>query len=80
MPRVSEIDEPGDDPILTETFAKEREVFGFVLNTTKVQAHTPGIMRAAKQLSIAVEKSGLLPPQLLSLVYLRVALINGCPF
>jgi len=80
MPRVTEIDEPGDDPILTETFAKEREVFGFVLNTTKVQAHTPGIMKAAKQLSIAVEKSGLLPPQLLSLVYLRVALINGCPF
>jgi alkylhydroperoxidase family enzyme len=80
MPRIREIEDPGDDPILTETFAKERETFGFVFNTTKVQAHTPGIMRAAKQLSAAVERSGLLPPQLLSLVYLRVALINGCPF
>jgi hypothetical protein len=37
-------------------------------------------MKAAKQLSAAVERSGLLPPALLPLVYLRVALINGCPF
>ena len=78
MPRVREIEDPGDDPLLRETYAKE--VFGFVLNTTKIQAHTPGIMKAAKQLSLAVERSGLLPPQLLALVYLRVALINGCPF
>lgn len=80
MPRVSEIEQPGDDPILTETFTRERESFGFLLNTTKVQAHRPGIMRAAKQLSAAVERSGLLPAELLALVYLRVALINGCPF
>ena len=80
MPRVREIDEPGDDPILGETFAKERETFGFLLNTTKGQAHTPGIMKAAKQLSAAVDRSGRLPQELLALVYLRVALINGCPF
>ncbi len=80
MPRVREIDEPGDDPLLKEAFAKETDTFGFVLNTTKIQAHTPGIMRAAKQLAAAVERSGLLPPELLPLIYLRVALINGCPF
>src|SRR5437016_2039220 len=80
MPRVSEVDDPGDDPLLKEAFAKETEAFGFVLNTTKIQEHTPGIMRAAKQLSAAVERSGLLAPQLLALIYLRVALINGCPF
>jgi alkylhydroperoxidase family enzyme len=80
MPRVREVEDPGDDPILKDTFAKETETFGFVLNTTKIQAHTPGIMKAAKQLSAAVERSGLLPPELLALVYLRVALINGCPF
>ena len=80
MPRVREIENPGDDPILKETWAKEHEVFGFVLNTTKIQAHTPGIMKAAKQLSAAIDRSGLLPKDLLPLVYLRVALINGCPF
>jgi len=80
MPRVREIEEPGDNPILREIYAKEREVFGFLFNTTKIQAHTPGIMKAAKQLSAAVDTSGLLPPELLALVYLRVSLINGCPF
>ena len=80
MPRVKEIDEPGDDPILQEIFTAEHDRFGLVLNTTKVQAHRPGILKAAKQLSAAVEKSGLLPAELLALVYLRVALLNGCPF
>ena len=80
MPRVREIENPGDDPILKETFAREQELFGFVLNPTKVQAHTPGIMKAAKQLSVAVDRSGLLPKELLALVNVRVALINGCPF
>ena len=80
MPRVREIDDPSDEPTLKETFAKELETFGFVLNTTKIQAHTPGIMKAAKQLSAAVDRSGLLPKALLALVYLRVALTNGCPF
>ena len=80
MPRVREITEPGDDPILNEAFARETETFGAVFNTTKVQAHTPGIMKAAKALSAAVDRSGLLPRDLLPLVYLRVALINGCPF
>jgi alkylhydroperoxidase family enzyme len=80
MPRIREIEDPGDDPILRETWAGEQQLFGAILNPTKIQAHTPGIMKAAKQLSVAVERSGLLPPLLLALVYLRVAVINGCPF
>jgi len=80
MPRVREITDPGDDPTLKEIFAKEIERAGAVFNTSKVQAHTPGIMKAAKALSAAVDRSGLLPKALLPLVYLRVALINGCPF
>ena len=80
MPRVKEIDDDGGDPILREVFAREREIFGDLLNTTKVYAHCPPILKAAKQLSVAVDRSGLLAPQLLALVYLRVSLINGCPF
>jgi len=83
MPRRFSINsptQPGDDPILRETFAKETETFGAVFNTTKVQAHTPGIMKAAKALSAAVDRSGLLVKELPALVYLRVALIYGCPF
>ena len=60
--------------------AKEREIFGRLLNVTKVYAHCPPILKAAKQLSASIERSGQLPAALLPLVYLRVALINGCPF
>lgn len=80
MPRVREIEQDGGDPLLREVFTKEREAFGSLFNTTKVLAHCPPILKAAKQLSAAVEASGLLDPQLRALVYLRVALINGCPF
>ena len=80
MPRVREIEDDGGDPILKEVFAKEQEVFGGLLNTTKVYAHCPPILKAAKQLAVAIEKSGQLPATLLPLIYLRVALINGCPF
>jgi len=80
MPRVSEIEDDGGDPILKDVFARERETFGALLNTTKVFAHCPPIMKAAKQLGAAIQRSGHLPAALLPLVYLRVALINGCPF
>ena len=46
MPRVWEIEEDGGDPILNKEFAKERELFGDVSNTTKVMAHCPPILRA----------------------------------
>ena len=80
MPRMSEIVTDCGNPILQELFAKEREAFGELLNPTKVLAHCPPILKAAKQLSQAVQASALLDPELLALVYLRVALINGCPF
>lgn len=80
MPRVREIDQDGGDPVLQEMFARDQEVFGTLLNTSKILAHCPPILKAARQLSAAVERSGLLDPQLRALVCLRVALINGCPF
>ncbi|HEX3710910.1 MAG TPA: hypothetical protein VHV56_13615 [Pseudolabrys sp.] len=80
MPRVTEIEEPGDDPVLAQIFEREREMFGDLLNPTKVMAHCPPILRAAKLLGAAIEQSGQLPKALISLVSFRVAAINGCPF
>jgi alkylhydroperoxidase family enzyme len=80
MPRVTEIENDNGDPILKDLFARERERFGGLLNPTKVLAHCPPILKAARQLGQSIEKSGQLPPALLPLIYLRVALINGCPF
>ena len=80
MPRVREIEDDSGDPILKDLFAKEREMFGDVLNTTKIMAHCPPILRAAKLLGASIEQSGQLPKGLVPLVSLRVASINGCPF
>jgi alkylhydroperoxidase family enzyme len=80
MPRVSEIEDDGGDAGLAEMFEKEREIFGDLLNPTKVMAHCPPILRAAKLLGASIAQSGLLPKELPPLVYLRVASINGCPF
>jgi hypothetical protein len=50
MPRIREIEDDGGDPILKEAFARERELFGNLLNTTKVMAHCPPILRATQAL------------------------------
>jgi len=80
MPRVQEIEDAGSDPILTDEFNKERHRFGGLLNTTKVYAHCPPILKAAKALAAAIEESGQLSKTLRPLICLRIALINGCPF
>jgi alkylhydroperoxidase family enzyme len=80
MPRVREIEDDGGDPILKKEFAREREVFGDLLNTTKIMAHSPPILRAVKALGASIAKSGQLSKGLVPLVSLRVASINGCPF
>ena len=80
MPRVREIEEDGGDPALAEVFQKQRQLFGDLLNPAKIMAHCPPILRAAQALGAAIDKSGQLPKDLLALVYLRVATLNGCPF
>ena len=80
MPRVSEILDDGGDAILGDELASERELFGDVLHPTRVLAHCPPILQAAKKLYASIDHSGLLPPTLLALVYARVAALNGCLF
>jgi alkylhydroperoxidase family enzyme len=80
MPRVTEIDADGGDATLKEVFDRERAAMGDLLNPTKVLAHCPPILAAAKALGASIAQSGQLPAALLPLIYLRVAAINGCPF
>jgi len=80
MPRVSEINDDRGDTTLKPIFDRQRELFGDILNPSKVMAHCPPILRAAKLLGQSIEQSGLLPKALLPLVYVRVATLNGCPF
>jgi alkylhydroperoxidase family enzyme len=38
------------------------------------------VLKAMRDMAAAIERGGLIDAQLRQLVYLRVALINGCPF
>ena len=80
MPRINEITEGGGDAILEAEFAQERELFGGVLNPSRIMAHCPPVLSTAKILYASFEESNLLPASLLALVYVRGASINGCPF
>jgi alkylhydroperoxidase family enzyme len=80
MPRVREIEDDRGDAVLQPIFARDRELFGGPLNPTKVYAHRPRVLKAMRDMAEAIERGGLIPPELRSLVYLKVAVLNGCPF
>ena len=80
MPRVSEIEDDRGHPMLQPIFAKDQELFGGPLNPTKIYAHRPPVLKAMKDMAEAIERGALIESQLRSLVYLKVAVLNGCPF
>lgn len=80
MPRVPEITDDAGDETLKRLFVKERELYGDLLNPTRVMAHCPPILEAAKRLYASFAQSALIPSSLHALVHVRVASLNGCPF
>ena len=80
MPRLPEITDDAGDTTLKELFGKERQLYGDLLNPTRVMAHCPPILAAAKNLYASFTESGLVPASLHALVHVRVASINDCPF
>jgi alkylhydroperoxidase family enzyme len=79
-PRVPPVDPARPPAALAELFAQQVELYGAPLNPTLVMAHCPELVRGARGLGIALEKSGQLSPELRDLVSLRVAQLIGCPF
>ena len=80
MSRLPPIDPATAPAELHEVFAQQVEQWGAPLMPTLVLAHCPPLVRGARGLGIALEKSGQLPAQLRDLVSLRVAQLIGCPF
>ncbi len=80
MARIPDVPDDAADPEVRAYFEKQKENYGFVLNTSRVYAHRPSIMLGHAALSEGVNASGLIAPALQGLVCARVASINGCPF
>jgi len=80
MARISEVALPAADPLAREMYAAQEREYGFVLNSSRVMGVRPTIMRGNAQLWAGIDGSGLLDVGLKSLLCVRVASINGCPF
>ena len=80
MPRIPELKAADAAPMIQQAMAEQEEYFGFVLNPTKLLGYCPSIARAANGMMLGIEESGLLEERLRSLIYSRVASLNGCPF
>ena len=80
MPRIPEVSDDVPDPEVRAFFEKQKEAYGFVLNTSRIYAHRPSIMFGHAALNQGVNESDLLDDALKALVCTRVATLNGCPF
>ena len=80
MARISEITDDGGDPTLKPIFDRQRELFGDILNTTKVMAHCPPILRAAGADGPGDRAVGAAAQGAAAADLSGVATINGCPF
>jgi alkylhydroperoxidase family enzyme len=79
-PRVPPVNPADASAPVREILARQTERWGAPLGPTLVLAHCPTLVPAAAGLSLALERSGELPPELRDLVCLRVAQLIGCPF
>lgn len=77
IPGVEMEDAPAE---VQEVFRRHEEGFGFVLNTARIVARFPAWLKATAPLSAALDEARHVSPELVSIVRVRVAQINGCPF
>ncbi len=80
MARLRPLSKEEVAPEVAEMLEAAARAFGEPLTSSGIQAYAPEIMKASRALGAAPAKSGLLSPQLRSLVCLRAAQIVGCPF
>ncbi len=61
-------------------FEEQEKRYGFVTNTAQVYALRPTIQKGVGALAGGIRASGLIEPELLHLLCVRTASINGCPY
>ena len=80
MPRLPELDIENAAPPVREAMEAQERLFGFVLNPIKMMGYCPSIAEGQAALTQGIEKAGNIEGRLRSLLFTRVASLNGCPF
>jgi alkylhydroperoxidase family enzyme len=61
-------------------FEQQEKRYGSVLNTARVYALRPTILKGVQALGKGIQDSGLIEPELRHLLCVKAASINGCPY
>lgn len=80
MARIEGVDPEEVDRRIKTVFDAQTAAWGAPLLNHLVYARRPAIFRGARAMWTAIESSGLIAPELRSLVNRRVASLNGCEF
>jgi hypothetical protein len=79
MTRIEPLERDAAPADAQRFFDLDEQLYGTVLNPTRVQAYRPSILAASKGLSRSVGVDAVLPAGLRALVCMRVAMLVGCP-
>jgi 4-carboxymuconolactone decarboxylase len=78
--RFGEVQEPLDDPILADMFARIRASRGRVLNIHRIVGLAPKLLRAQASYARALREESSLPRGLQELLILRIAQVNDSAY
>jgi alkylhydroperoxidase family enzyme len=80
MPRLDPIEEHDGPAEARPYYEADVSRYGVVLNNTKMYAHNVAILKAIKEFALAFGRANTLPTGLKSMIRVRVAALNQCPF
>jgi AhpD family alkylhydroperoxidase len=80
MPRLQPIEKDKAPAEALAYYETDEERYGQVLNNTKLYAYNTPVLETMKAVAAGYAKTTELPLSLKSLVRVRIAVLNGCPF
>ena len=80
MARIESVDIELVPMEVQKIFKRQEEQYGTILNPARIYGRRPTILKGMTQHFEGITLSGLIHQQLKSLLFVRVAAINGCPF
>lgn len=80
MARIKGVTKSEANDEVRAIFEEQEKRYGSVLNTARVYALRPMILKGVQALGKGIQDSRLIEPELRHLVCVKAASINGCPY
>jgi hypothetical protein len=80
MPRLKPLEQHEAPEEAQPFYEKDRELYGTVLNNTKLYAYNVEVLKGIKGFAAAFAETKAIQLDQKALIRVRVATLNGCPF